>query len=152
MPTIQKKWKNSRLVPLDILSNSDNLKGIVKSYPGRSRTPRSWRDQLDTTIVSQYLATYISGHSGYHAGPSPSASYIIKWKKVSCAIEDFVETHHCKLRGILRSRVPRVLRDLIKNVCPYWGGQNLTAVELSECTNMWLWICKRPYLHLLDVI
>ena len=38
----------------------------------------------------------------------------------------------CKLRGILRSRVLRVLCDLIKNVSPYLGGQNLTAVELSE--------------------
>ena len=26
------------------------------------------------------------------------------------------------------------------------GEQNLTAVELSEGINMWLWICMRPYL------
>ena len=37
----------------------------------------------------------------------------------------------------LRSRVLRVFCDLIKNVGPYWGGQNLTAVELSEyCSHM----------------
>ena len=24
---------------------------------------------------------------------------------------------------------------------PYWGEQNITAVELSECTSIWLWIC-----------
>ena len=33
----------------------------------------------------------------------------------------------------------------------YWqkvnqsSTQRLIAVELSECTNMWLWICMRPY-------
>ena len=57
-------------------------------------------------------------------------------KETSAEIEDFVETHLCKLRGILRSRVLRVLCDLIKNVNPYWGGGNLTAVELSERINM----------------
>ena len=73
-------------------------------------------------------------------------------KKRSCEIEDFVETHLCKLRGKLRSRVLRVLCDLINNVSPYWREQNLTAVELSESINMWLWRRMRPYSHFLDVI
>ena len=55
-------------------------------------------------------------------------------QNVSCEIDDFVETL-CQLCRILRSRVLGVLCDLIKDVSPYWGEQNLTAVELSERTN-----------------
>ena len=66
--------------------------------------------------------------------------HIIIKKNVSCEVDDFVETHLCKLRGILRSRVLRVMSDLVNNVSPHWGGQNLTAVELGACINMWLWI------------
>ena len=61
----------------------------------------------------------------------PHEGYIMKWKNFSCEIDDFVETRLCMLRGILRSRVLRVLCDLIKTVSPCWGGRNRTAVELS---------------------
>ena len=39
-----------------------------------------------------------------------------KIKNVSCEVEDFVKIHLCKLCGILRSRVLRVLCDLIKDI------------------------------------
>ena len=51
--------------------------------------------------------------------------------------EDFVETHVCKLRGILSSRVRPVLFD-VKNVATavtgvlIEGDKNLTAVQLSK--------------------
>ena len=61
------------------------------------------------------------------------SSNYYKIKNVSCEIEDFIETHLCKLRGIFRSRVLRVLCNLIENVSPHWGGQNLTA----SCGTQW---------------
>ena len=57
-----------------------------------------------------------------------------KMKNVSCEIEDFIGTHLCKLRGILRSRVPRVLCDLIKNVGPYRGEQIYMYMVCSTLT------------------
>ena len=53
-------------------------------------------------------------------------------------MEDFVETHLCKSRGILRSRVLRVYVTSSRLLFLTEEEQNLTAVELSECTNMWL--------------
>ena len=53
---------------------------------------------------------------------------ILLKSKVSYEIEAYVETHICELRRILRSRVLRVLCDVMKDVIPQL--QNLTGVEL----------------------
>ena len=39
-------------------------------------------------------------------------------ENVSCEIEDFVKLHICKVHGILRLRVLRVICDLAKDVSP----------------------------------
>ena len=77
--------------------------------------------------------------------PGINPVYYLK-KNDSCEIEYFIATNLCQLREILRSRVRRILCDLLKNVSPYCRGQDLTAVGLSECIKMWLWICMRHYL------
>ena len=77
---------------------------------------------------------------------------IKKENPVSCKIVNFVATHRYKLHEILRSRALRVLCDLFEDVSPRWGEQSLTAVEFSECTNIWLWICMRSDIYWLDVI
>ena len=85
-----------------------------------------------------YMLPSSTVHDGQYDGTRSvlrvdTSKYITKWKNVSCEIANFDDPHLCELRGALRSRVLRVLCNLIKNVSPHWGGQNLTAVELSEC-------------------
>ena len=67
-------------------------------------------------------------------------THIAQWKNVSYEIEDFVETHLCKLRGILRSRVLRVLCDLIKNVSPF-----LRRTKSEPWNSVSVWICDCRY-------
>ena len=81
----------------------------------------------DTSPATCFFCTYIDMYVLYATigkiAISIRHSHTIKWKNVSWEIDDFVETHLCKLRGVLRSRVLGVLCDLIKNVSPYWGRQ-----------------------------
>ena len=53
------------------------------------------------------------------AAAKPSLCTLKSIKIIRREIEDFVETHPCKLPMILRSRVVRVLCDLMKDVSPY---------------------------------
>ena len=43
-------------------------------------------------------------------------------------------------------------RDFIKNVSLDWGGQDLMAVQLSECIKKLLWMLMRPYLQILAAL
>ena len=47
----------------------------------------------------------------------------------SCEIEDFVETHFCKLCVILRSRVLRV-------VCPHYGYRSATPLGTTRYSSV----------------
>ena len=67
--------------------------------------------------------------------------YIIKNEKKASAVRTRISS-----KPILAScvgyfdRVQRVLFYVTssRTLSPYWGGQNLTALEPSECRNMWL--------------
>ena len=59
---------------------------------------------------------------------------------VSCEIEGFIETHLCKLRGTLQSRVLGVLCDLIKNV-----KSLLRGTKSDSCGTLSVQICGCGY-------
>ena len=82
---------------------------------------------LITPESGQYF-NHISGIISLH-------DIIMKWKNVSCEIEDFVDTHLGKLRGILRSRVIRLLCGFIKNVGrdKIWPLWNSVSVWICDC-------------------
>ena len=110
------------------------------------------RDMKVTAVVAAYVCWRKHGQRNSRTGGVPADSYYSLWtsfvknkRTLACEIEDLVETHLCKLCGILPSRVPRVLRDLINNASPYRGEQNLTAVRLSECTNTKHLVCGYGY-------
>ena len=79
-------------------------------------------NELRLEISSRSPKYIFLPHSGW--------SYYCKLQNVSFEIKDFVETHLCKLRGILRSRVLRVLCDLIKNVI----NTTLLYYSTNTCT------------------
>ena len=70
-------------------------------------------------VVTAFLCWRKPGQRNSKTGGAPADYYhtlniTINLKNVTCEIEDLVETHLCKLHGILRSRVLRVFCDLIK--------------------------------------
>ena len=69
------------------------------------KTPPSTAVTCYTTTTEQTILSLYLIRCGPQCRMYVYRVFIIKWKKVSCEIEDFVETHLCKLRGILRSRV-----------------------------------------------
>ena len=86
-----------------------------------------WLDVILTAVVTAYLGWRKNGQRNSRTGGVPVDYHFSLWTlfvisfffNVTCEMEDFVETHLCKLCGILRSRVLRVLCDLIKDVSPY---------------------------------
>ena len=90
----------------------------------RQTVQKKSRKLFVDTHVSFYRPKDGKEDLGAHAYTIPGTKFVIirvyykKKGKVSYEIEDFAETHLCKLRGILRSRVLliAVLCDLINDV------------------------------------
>ena len=72
---------------------------------------------------------------------------------ISYEFQDFVESHVCKLRMMLRSRVLRVLYDLMKDVCFFLRGTTsdiMTAVELGGVHRVCIPYIRRCVSHTLE--
>ena len=127
-------------------------KGIVKSYQGRSKTPISWCSQLDTTILSRYVAMQHSGHPSYHVGPTLGAWYTLKYKTIQLwdrrfhrysSLHAASDTSMRVLRVLLLEKTSaarsRISSELIFASCVGYFGRanyrfymNLTMLVLNE--------------------
>ena len=94
----------------------------------------------DSQLFLGYVITgmFSEIHLNMTISTTTEEHYIIRLKKRQLWDRGF----RLKLGGILWSRVLRVLCDLMKDVSPYWGEQNLIAVELK-----WVYSYKYEVLY-----
>ena len=134
-----------------------------REIPGVTQVDEKGREGNAALVVTAYLCWMKHGQRNSRTGGAP-ADYVL-----SCGVlwTSLLKKKTSSVRSRISSK--RIFASCVgyfdrayygssvtssNDVSHYWAEQNLTAVELSECTNTKYvaWICMRPYLHWLDVI